>query len=1293
MDKKGKKSFKKTLIILTILAVSGFGVNWYLTNKLEGKLRSRLQEEVSKATDGFYHFSFENLSIGFFNGELSIKGVTLTPDSIAFEQWRRGDSLPNLYYKVKLDEIHFKGINLTWRRDYKDLDFTLFELRHPDIQIVQPQLYSSQISPLDQKESSHSKTIHEIMSPYIDVLTVSRINLKNATICYTVEDSISPVTYTLSDADLNAFRFRLDKDSHSSGNLLYCDNFDFVADKPQQLLHSDQLILNTRNIRLSTIDQLVKIEGVRLHPSDRFKEHITEKPGGYIDAVIESVLIKGIKFKREEALNYLEADSFDISSTDIKYHNVNTQEEQSDNREKKTETVKAPWSLYSVLSPIFQRISIAKIGIDKTKFEYNISQQGVTDTYTLDQFDFNANNFLVDSLSEKQLKFWYVDNFSISASKINGLIASNNSNINVDKLLLNTADKHFSISNIQIKPISTTNPSNNYYIGFLKSIAIDGLEYDTGVHADHLKIESPNLEYYQVVEDIKSKQSGKSEAKSPEDILSIFNPYAEYLSVNKIKLSNANIKLKNALTKESYEIKKLNLYANNLLIDEKTRRTQKYLFTSDDIGLSFQDFDNLLYEGSYRLKIKQANISTLAGSLHIEDVKLIPQKQNWKKNPDIYYDIDLPLIDIKGFDNDSFFKENNIKIRSLNILNPKIEATRLYKENKNKSKETSFDNSVLFGIENLIADSVNISEIGVKYINNIEKDSLQTHLDTLSLYAIKWHIKEEFNIDKFILRSPKIDYITNAQKPIQEEEKELKRKDSFTEIFGNKIIFGQILLSNGELNFRQHNTSLKIDIDKTDVTKLNWMKKDGKSDLAFSSINIIKPLIDINEDYNGKTPPKNKKDSGTFNLYSAIAPYLNRLSINKFNLAEAHINYNHTINGKEQNQQSLNTTNLQIDALSVNSDSRKIELDDIRFDTKDLHFPIMNGYYTIGIGDINVSKRNATISLSDIRMISAYPKTDFAYIHLTHMDWFDVVAGNVILSGVDYETYFSDNVLNAKQLIVKDVMLKNFKNKKIYTPPKLQPLIYTKLYNLPLQLRIDTSFVSNFSVIYEELAKKGNIPGKISFMNMNARIDGISNIASHPQQFMHLDAEGKFMGTGYFTAKWDMPISPDYDCFILNGHVYNFDLRDLNQIITPLAKAEIKDGRLKDLTFRTEASSTDAIVDMKFLYNDLSINILKGDDEESTNKFVTNIANALIRSNNPNKAKAKPRTSTSLYIDRDPYHSTFNYFWQILQPPLVESVGVSQKKQNFMKKASGFFTKVKEFFTGKKKEEKVVDNK
>lgn len=268
-----------------------------------------------------------------------------------------------------------------------------------------------------------------------------------------------------------------------------------------------------------------------------------------------------------------------------------------------------------------------------------------------------------------------------------------------------------------------------------------------------------------------------------------------------------------------------------------------------------------------------------------------------------------------------------------------------------------------------------------------------------------------------------------------------------------------------------------------------------------------------------------------------------------------------------------------------------------------------------------------------------------------------------------------------------DAVLQNFKNQQIIVPRRIVPMIYSGLQKAPVKLAIDSLDVNNFSVVYEELARKGIEPGKLFFTEMNGKFSGFTNVVTRPDQYIRLDANGKIMGKGYFTATWLLPVDSLNDRFILNAHMKDFDLTALNELITPLAFAKVESGRLDDFTFSTEASSKGAKVDMLFLYRDLKAEIFKEKHGEVIdNKFLSRLANLVLKHDNPDhpeKGGHKPRQS-HLTVERDPYHSTFNYIWQILRPPLIESVGVSKKTQDVAKEVSGFLTKIKNFFHPRK---------
>lgn len=1285
INKKGRKAVKIVIFAFIFLIIGGFAVNWYLTYRLQSKLKKVLSEEVSKATDGFYHFSFDDLHVNLFSGELSIKEIEFSPDSLVFDEWQKGDSLPNVYYDIHVGEIHFKGVNLTWLFNYRKLDFSLFEVRSPTIKIHNPPNKEESEKGTENKDLG---TLYEVVSPYIDVLTVSRINLLNMNVSYMIEDDDSPVVYALKDANFRAFNFRLDENSSESGKLLYCDNFEFIADNPQELLYSDQIVLKTANIKLSTIESLIRIEGVHISPKESYWDKRMDIGGGFLNADIESVDVTGVSFKREEGKNYLEADSFKISSTDIKYFNINNEKSTYGQDTVKQQAIDSifsgTWSLYSIVFPILNSISIDKIGVEKTKFNYTLTQNGYTDVYTLGQFDFHANNFLIDSLSEKHKKFWYVDNFTMEGADISGQMMSNNADITIAKLRLSTTDKQFNISDINIKPLSTSF-QKSYILGTIKTINIDGLYYTTGLSAEHLKIESPNIEYYKTGEK-KTKPSSKGETIVGDNIFDFLNPYANFLSVKRIDLSNANVAVHNKGSKETFRMRHLNFYATDFLVDEKTKLNSRFLFAFDDIGLSFRDFNNVLSGNNYRLQIKHADISSLAGKAVLKGVKLIPQEGEGNKMPDTYYAIETPLFEINGFDYDKYLDNKGVEIKTVSLNSPRMSVIKVGLSTKQKDRELNTGGDLSQILAYLKIEKIDVNNADFSYQDKIQKDTLQIAFQAFRVNSLEWDIKKKFSLGEFVVQRPHLSYVskTVAEKKVSSTPLSLPKTIGK---FVSVLNIDKFSISDSKIDIEQPDISMNAAIPSFGFSGLNWNVQGDKSHLKLTSMDINNPLLRFNQNAKEGDKKEGEEKSLSKDFYSILNPYVNTLTVGRFGIIDANIDYRDLPEEKQTKSQALNATNLEVEGLTLNTDNRKFDMADIRFNTKDLHFPIMDGFYTMAIGSIDLNKKDGFVALSDLHMIPAYPKTEFAYIHPKHKDWFDVRAGDITLSGVDYPTYFSDNILRAKKLRVSDVLLQNFKNQQIEIQHNIMPLLYEKIQYLPVKFSFDSTTVNNFSVMYEELPKKGTIAGKIYFDRMNGRIANLTNMQSYPQQYMILDADGLFMGDGRFTAKWHIPVSPDNDCFILEARMDSLDLKSLNEIFTPLAKAEVKSGVLTGFDFRTEASSTQANAQMLFLYNDLKVDILKGDNGEKTNRFLSTLANALVRSNNPNKRNGKPRES-NIHIERDAYHSTFNYFWQILQPGLAESAGVTQGTQNFAKKVGSFFSKVKSFFTGKKDSKK-----
>lgn len=1243
MDRnKVKKIASRIVIVLSIIVCLGIGLNWYLSRRLNSFLNKTLQEHVSEATDGFYTFSFDDFSVGFFNGELSIKGLRLKPDSAVFARWSAKDSLPGIYLDLKIASIDFKGLNFKWRLNYSKLHFDVFEIMSPEIKvydIYNSRQYSYKTSKFQDKD------LYELVSPYIDIVTVKKMNLENACISYTVEDSISSTVYKLDDASFHAYGFILDKNSSKSGKLLYCDNFDFSAIKPQTLLSNEQLKLTTNKIILDTKDSIILIDNVKLFSNQAYRQ--TED---FINAQIKTIAINGIDFKRINALTYLQTKSFNILTTDIYYSQLADRYDYSDKNNHNINYVKIleadsllrHWSLYDITSPLLHSIIIDKITIGDASFRYTVRNQNDSDTYKLDNFDFEINKFKIDSVTNAVNRFKHADSFILNATGIEGCVPSKNHQFKIKSIKLNTIKQYFRIEDINLKSISATTNSD-YLYSTVRSINFEGLKFQKGIDADLLEINYPIFRYSQKTFKKTQPNADKYDNDSLQsDVAELLSPFLNHLTVKKIRLNNADAVFSNQITNDKYSLHSFDFYATNFKINDTTRLTKNYFFSCDSFALKFTDFNNLSPDKNYRLKIKKGYLSGIHGRLHLEGVELIPQTTYISSNqPSLYFK--TPLINISDitYDFNTPGRDKILNLGDIRLENPQIYYTSPKSQNGLHSNDNSVakKQSPLFKLITIM--SLDISYPYMRFSKDAD-ESANIHLDKLSMKGLNLQPASLKMADLTLLK-PKI----------------------------------QTQSSTLRANFQAEGLNL---------SGFEWHQ--GKdSELKLNNIILSSPSILYRNTLSNKETAERKQNQLTEDFYSTLSKKIaDKITLSKVAVTDANINYLNEVNCDSLSLQKINKTQLEFANLNIDNKRKNIKFDNLLFETNNLRLPLPNEFYTIDINKLYLNQNDSILTIKGFNLIPAYSKMVFAHQHPKHKDWFDASVRDISISGIDFKRYFKDHELWINDIKISDPVLENFKNQQIEIEHNRMPLIYEGLQKSLIKFHVNNININNFNVTYEELAKKGTYPGLITFRPINGRIKGLSNIVQQKEQYTQIDADGIFMDNIPFTATWTIPVDSLNDKFFINAHINKFDLNQLNQIIIPLGGAEVKSGVADDVKFDIQASSKEAYIDMQFLYNNLEINILKDTEEGTYNKFVSSLANIIIRNNNPNNEKSSPRVSRQLHVKRDPYHSTFNYMWQILRPAAVEAVGISAQSQKLAGGFSQFFGKVKTFFSfGKKK--------
>lgn len=1109
MNSKIKKIMKRSIIAILLLGTLYLVLNLFLAKRLERYLKKELIERTAEATDGFYRLSFDQLSISFFNGELKVEGISLKPDSAVFERWASSDSLPDTYVSTRIGVIDFKGINLVWRWNYRQLRFDSFKIQSPEVRVFSSVSTGSLPSGLPDRNPKHagSKSLYEIISPYIDALSVKTLDLENASVSYNVQNQVSPIIYSLDNVSFHAYGFMLDSTSSRSGKLLYCDNFDFVTNQPQTLLVSNDFRLETDSIRLSTEDSIIYIHDIRLFPRQELWGETDRKPVNYLEGKIQTVEVNGIRFKREEALNYLSARNFEIRSSDIKVYDLSGERKGTN-----TDSLVQALSLYDVISPVLHSVSVDQIAIEQIALQYSLAMKGQIETFTIPDLNFHAEGLLIDSVVAPGEESRYFRSIAFEANDIQGILKARNHRFDIKRLAMDTGTGSFRMDSLRMRPLSVRS-RNDYMTASVDTIRIDGLAYDKGISADLLMVRSPRLVYHKTPYAPPSTKGKTSPIDTRTDVESLLNPFLRYLSIKEIRIRNANATLEEQAIKDTthYRLNGFNFFATNFLVDERTNRDGRLFFKYDDFGFSFRDFDNDLPGKNMRLSVKRGSLSTIDKTFRLRDVDFVSREDSMR--------VSTPSITLQG------------------IRLPKSRGD----------------------------DRIQASDLVI---------------ETPELYMAR--------PDGFALRS----------------------------------------------------TSKSLD--------LQTLTYDSLYQVGFDQLRLSDARFSVSW----------KSDSAILRT------------------------------------ESKHDIQLALENAFVDLKKQTYRLGGLQLRTQEVEIPLDHGFYKLKIGDLDIGK--AGVRLDNVHLVSPYSKMEFAYKQPEHKDWFDVKVGNVRLTDVDIPGYFSTNRLHVGGLWINDVFLQNLKNRKITVKPHIVPMIYEGLQKAPVQFSVDTASVTNFSVVYEELPVKGEKPGKLYFTGMNGRISGLTNIVSNPRQFITLRADGQLMGSAPFTATWQLPVDSLYDRFLLDAHLDSLDMLSLNEIVKPLAPAEVQSGIARDVVFHMDASSKGGRIRMDFPYRNLKIAILKKKDGETTEKgFLSGLANLILRDNNPRHPDREDSElrKVDLEIERDPYHSTFNYLWQMLRPALIESVGVTKTEQDVAVKVVGFFAKVKHFFGLDKKKDKHKEQK
>ncbi|RYY19463.1 MAG: hypothetical protein EOO04_21975 [Chitinophagaceae bacterium] len=169
------------------------------------------------------------------------------------------------------------------------------------------------------------------------------------------------------------------------------------------------------------------------------------------------------------------------------------------------------------------------------------------------------------------------------------------------------------------------------------------------------------------------------------------------------------------------------------------------------------------------------------------------------------------------------------------------------------------------------------------------------------------------------------------------------------------------------------------------------------------------------------------------------------------------------------------------------------------------------------------------------------------------------------------------------------------------------------------------------------------------------------------------------MGRGKLDVRFRFDLDAKDGTFTYSGTLGEMDGDVLNRITKPLGMILVKRGKVKQLEFDIKANADRAKGYVKFAYNDLAVALLekeKDGDRLVRKGLLSILANAMvINSDNPNAEGIL--ITAPINHQRVKTASFFNFVWKTLFQGIRHSVGITDRKEEEIRRQIANFEKIK----------------
>ncbi|MEO6037259.1 MAG: hypothetical protein ABIQ93_02520, partial [Saprospiraceae bacterium] len=263
-------------------------------------------------------------------------------------------------------------------------------------------------------------------------------------------------------------------------------------------------------------------------------------------------------------------------------------------------------------------------------------------------------------------------------------------------------------------------------------------------------------------------------------------------------------------------------------------------------------------------------------------------------------------------------------------------------------------------------------------------------------------------------------------------------------------------------------------------------------------------------------------------------------------------------------------------------------------------------------------------------------------------------ATEVVIRKLNLFRALHKNEWTMESLAIDGARINVYQNKNI--PPRLNKKLPNEVFRtIPAYLNIDTILMRNANLLYTEVIEDGK--GLLEFDKINGVILNVTNdtLRMSDSTPARIFARGELMGAGLLDVTLNLPLlARTFRCNYV-ANLGRMNMVYLNRLLTDKDHLRVDSGDSENIVARVRILGENAQGTVEATYSNLKLSLLR-EEGGKKKKFVSAVANLLIRGKNDRETEGRPFKVGTVKYNRDPTDGFIRFLWRSAQSGMMETL-------------------------------------